>query len=131
MGGRHSAGDDHTVCPNEESAEDHATDTIQSLLKNQCQTGKHQQHPAVTGQASSVPATCHLPGSRCHPPTSWGWEETFYCCRECPLFSSGLSAGIMLLGGTIAPRVSVVCLQWYVEEKDMEVTTCLAGLIMI
>jgi hypothetical protein len=37
----------------------------------------------------------------------------------------------MLLGGTIAPRVSVVCLQWYVEEKDMEVTTCLAGLIMI
>lgn len=37
-------------------------------------------------QASSVPATCHLPGSRCHPPTSWGWKEAFDCCSEYPHF---------------------------------------------
>ena len=80
--GRHSAGDGHTVRLDEELAEDHTTDPIQSLLKDQCQTGRRQQHPAATGQASSVPATCHLPGSRCHPPTSWGWEETFYCCHR-------------------------------------------------
>jgi eukaryotic translation initiation factor 2C len=30
----------------------------------------------------SVPATCYLSGSQCHLPTSWGWEETFNCCRH-------------------------------------------------
>lgn len=34
-----------------------------------------------SGQALSVPAACHIPGSRCHSSTCWGWEEAFYCSR--------------------------------------------------
>lgn len=58
--GRHGAGHGHAVCPDEERAEDHATDPIQSLLKDQCQTGRSQQHPAATGQVR-WPHPAHTP----------------------------------------------------------------------
>lgn len=56
--GRHGVRDGHTVCADEECAEDHATDPVQPLLEDQCQTGRREQHPTAPGEVRLALLPC-------------------------------------------------------------------------
>ena len=46
--GRHALGHGHAVCPGEERSEDVPSDPLQPLPQDQCEAGRHQQHPGAS-----------------------------------------------------------------------------------
>ena len=50
--GRHALGHGHAVCPGEERSEDVPSDPLQPLPQDQCEAGRHQQHPGASPTVS-------------------------------------------------------------------------------